>query len=247
MLSSAGCVAAEEEADELLGAAAFPEQLASMLARRVAGEPLAWIVGSTLFCGVRVLVHRGVYVPRWQSEPLVRRAAAHLRHGGLAVDLCTGSGAVALALRSLSPGTYVVGTEIDPIACACARANGVAVYEGELDSALPPAFDREVDVVVGVVPYVPSAAMALLPRDVLEYEPRIALDGGSDGTAVVRRALTCASGLLREGGVVLLELGGAEDELIQPALLDAGFTAVEAILDEDGDLRGIEAVRRSRR
>jgi len=214
-----------------------------MLARRVEGEPLAWIVGSVLFCGVRVLVHPGVYVPRWQSEPLVRRVARYLEHGGLAVDLCTGSGALALGLRSLSPRARVVGTEVDPVACACARANGIEVYEGELDSALVRALDGTVDVVLGVVPYVPTEELGFLPRDVLEYEPRDALDGGHDGTEFLHRALRCASGLLRGGGVVLFELGGSEDEMIGPALIDAGFTAVESILDEDGDLRAIEAVR----
>jgi release factor glutamine methyltransferase len=213
-----------------------------MLARRVEGEPLAWIVGAVEFCGARVLVHRGVYVPRWQSEPIVRRAAAHLRRGGLAVDLCTGSGALALGLCALAPGVHVVGTEIDPAACANARANGVEVYEGELDTALPGGFDRSVDVVIGVVPYVPSAELAFLAHDVLEYEPRIALDGGDDGTELLRRALRCAGRLLKPGGVVLLELGGAEDEAIRPALVTAGFTAITSIFDEDDDLRAIEAV-----
>jgi release factor glutamine methyltransferase len=242
-LRAAGCVAAEEEADELLGAAVGSEQLSSMLARRVEGEPLAWIVGSVFFCGVRVLVHPGVYVPRWQSEPLVRRGAALVQHGGRVVDLCTGSGALALALKSLAPLAHVVGTEIDKVACACARSNGVEVYEGELDSALPPEFEGTVDLVIGVVPYVPTGELEFLPRDVLHYEPRCALDGGLDGTEFLRRALLSASGLLRDAGVVLLELGGEEDTVIRPALADSGFVAVESILDEDGDLRGIEAVR----
>jgi release factor glutamine methyltransferase len=242
-LRAAGCVAAEEEADELLGAALGPENLSSMLARRVAGEPLAWIVGSVLFCDVRVLVHPGVYVPRWQSEPLVRRGAALLQHGGRVVDLCTGSGALALALKSLAPLAHVVGTEIDEVACACARSNGVEVYEGEFDSALPAEFEGSIDLVIGVVPYVPSGELEFLPRDVTQYEPRGALDGGLDGTEFLRRALLCASGLLRDGGVLLLELGGQEDAVIRPALADSGFAAIESIMDEDGDLRGIEAVR----
>jgi release factor glutamine methyltransferase len=242
-LRAAGCVAAEEEADELLAAATGPEHLSSMFARRVEGEPLAWIVGSVLFCEVRVLVHPGVYVPRWQSEPLVRRGAALLRVGGRAVDLCTGSGALALALKALAPLAHVVGTEIDEVACACARSNGVEVYEGELDSALPREFAGTVDLVIGVVPYVPSGELEFLARDVLDYEPRVALDGGLDGTEFLRRAIFCASGLLREGGVLLLELGGEEDAVLGLALAESGFAAVESISDEDGDLRGIEAVR----
>jgi release factor glutamine methyltransferase len=213
-----------------------------MLDRRVEGEPLAWIVGSVLFCGVRVLVHPGVYVPRWQSEPLVRRAATHLGRDGLAVDLCTGSGALALALGALVPGARVVATEIDPVACECARANGVEVFEGELDNALARSLDGTVDVVLGVVPYVPTPELSFLARDVLEFEPRVALDGGEDGTEFLRRALQYAAGLLRSGGVLLLELGGTEDEAIRSALVDAGFSPIEAMYDEDGDLRAIEAV-----
>jgi release factor glutamine methyltransferase len=242
-LRAAGCVAAEEEADELFGAALGPEQLSSMLARRVEGEPLAWIVGAVLFCDVRVHVHPGVYVPRWQSEPLVRRGAALVQGGGRVVDLCTGSGALALALQSLAPLAQVVGAEIDPVACACARSNGVEVYEGELDSALPPEFEGTIDLVIGVVPYVPSGELEFLPRDVLDYEPRAALDGGRDGTEFLRRAVFSASSLLRDGGALLLELGGEEDTVIRSALADSGFAAVESILDEDGDLRAIEAVR----
>jgi release factor glutamine methyltransferase len=242
-LRSAGCVAAEEEADELLGAAVGPEQLSSMLARRVEGEPLAWIVGSVVFCGVPVLVHPGVYVPRWQSEPLVRRGAALLQDGGRVVDLCTGSGALALAIKSLAPLAHVVGTEIDEVACACARSNGVEVYEGELDAALPREFEGTIDLVIGVVPYVPSGELEFLARDVLDYEPRVALDGGLDGTEFLRRAIFRASELLRDGGALLLELGGEEDAAIGPVLAESGFAAVGSILDEDGDLRGIEAVR----
>jgi release factor glutamine methyltransferase len=93
------------------------------------------------------------------------------------------------------------------------------------------------------VPYVPSGELEFLPRDVLDYEPRGALDGGPDGTELLRRALLCAAGLLGDGGVLLLELGGEQDALIRPFLADSGFAAVASILDEDGDLRGIEAVR----
>ncbi len=212
-----------------------------MLARRVAGEPLAWIVGSIEFCGVRVLVNSGVYIPRWQSEALVHRAVDLLADGGRVVDLCSGSGAIAVALAALAPLAEIVGTEIDDVACACARANGVVVYQGDLAEALPRDFDAAVDLVIGVVPYVPSAEIEFLPRDVRDYEPLRALDGGPTGTDVLSRAVIAASRLLRSGGVLLLELGGFEDEMIRPLLDANGFTSARSILDEDGDVRGIEA------
>ena len=103
-LEDAGCVAPEEEADELIEAArGDDEQLERLVARRVRGEPLAWVTGVTNFAGCRVRIHPGVYVPRWQTEALVLRAVELLPEEGLAADLCTGSGAIAMALGHERP------------------------------------------------------------------------------------------------------------------------------------------------
>ena len=99
-LAAAGCVAADEEAAELVGAATGPADLEDRVARRTAGEPLAWIVGHTTFCGIEVRVDRGVYVPRWQSEPLAERAVDLLPPTGTAVEVATGTGAIAAVLPS---------------------------------------------------------------------------------------------------------------------------------------------------
>ena len=123
------------------------------------------------FCGVRVLVEPGVFVPRPQTEALARRAVGAAAVDGIAVDLCTGSGAVAVVLRAERPGATVIATDVDPLAVACARRNGVEALPGDLDEPLPPAFRERVDVVTAVVPYVPTEALHLLPRDVLAYEP----------------------------------------------------------------------------
>src|SRR5581483_8870480 len=125
------------------------------------------------------------YVPRVQSEPLARRAASLLPSRGTAVDLCTGSGAIAMVLQHDAGKARVVGTEIDPVAVACARENGVEVFAGELDEPLPPELAGRVDVMTAVVPYVPSDALRVLPRDVRAFEPLVALDGGADGTHVL--------------------------------------------------------------
>jgi release factor glutamine methyltransferase len=100
------------------------------------------------------------------------------------------------------------------------------------------------DVVTAVAPYVPTAAIALLPADVPRHEPRRALDGGDDGLAVVRRVVAAGARLLRPGGVLLTELGGDQDLLLAPDLEAAGFAPAEPWLDEDGDLRGVVARRR---
>jgi release factor glutamine methyltransferase len=96
MLTEAGCVAADEEADELLAAACGDSDvLDDLITRRRNGEPVAWLTGSVTFCGIKLFVAPGVYVPRWQTEPLARRAATLLPVAGVAVDLCTGTGAIA--------------------------------------------------------------------------------------------------------------------------------------------------------
>src|SRR3954471_831169 len=128
-LAAAGCIAPRDEADALLDAAVGDAgAFASMLRRRIDGEPLPWITGSIRFCGLEVRVTPGVYVPRWQTEPLARLAASLLPPGGVAVDLCTGAGAVAMVFAAASPTARVRATDIDPLAVACARSNGVEAY-----------------------------------------------------------------------------------------------------------------------
>jgi release factor glutamine methyltransferase len=239
-LRGAGCVAADEEAAELVAAAGGdPERLGALVARRCSGEPLAWLTGSVRFCAERVLVHPGVYVPRWQSEPMALEAAARLPENGVAVDLCTGAGAIAVVLGRRRPLARVVATEIDPVAAACARANGIEVYEGDMAGGLPHELEGRVDVVAAVVPYVPTGELRLLPRDVTAYEPRAALDGGEDGMRFLVQAVREAALLLRAGGSLLLELGGGQAELLRPVLDELAYREIEPILDEDGDLRAV--------
>lgn len=214
-------------------------RLESLVARREAGEPVEWIVGWAPFCGLRVLVGHGVYVPRAQTEVLARRAAALLPPDGVAVDLATGCGAVAAVLQAAAPAAEVVATELDPTAAACARANGVTVFEGDLDAALPVRFEGRVDVLTANVPYVPTDAIALLPRDVREHEPMLALDGGDDGLDLVRRVLALAPRWLRpDTGRVLVELGPDQA---------ASFPDLVHHPDADGDVRCLEGpgIRRS--
>ena len=156
-------MAAREEATELIHAAHDEAELGQMRERRLSGEPLAWVTGIAPFCGLEIRVEPGVYVPRWQSEPLARQAAQLLPDAGVAVDLCTGSGAIAAVMQARRPAAEVVATEIDTAAVQCARRNGIAVYQGDLDLPLPSALARRVDVMTGVLPYVPTDAMHLLP------------------------------------------------------------------------------------
>lgn len=239
-LAAAGCVAPEEEAEELVAAAPDPAALESLLHRRERGEPLAWITGLVRFCGHPVRVDRGVYVPRPQTEELARRAAAALAGSRRrrAVDLCTGTGAVAVHLRESVPGATVAGVDIDGRAVRCARRNGVPAIRANLAAPLG---TGTVDVLTAVAPYVPTASIPLLPADVRDHEPRRALDGGPDGLHVVRRIVTSAARVLAPAGWLLLEIGGAQDQLLAPALDRAGFTSMDSWHDPEGDLRGLSA------
>jgi release factor glutamine methyltransferase len=235
-------VAAEDEARELADRAGGDLALLSALAdRRLAGEPLAWVTGRAAFGDLTVLVNPGVYVPRWQSVELARRAGAHLPGDGSAIDLCTGSGAVAVALRAARPAGRIVATDCDARAVACARANGVDAVRGDLFDPVPTAFRGVTDVVVAVVPYVPAAALHLLPRDTLGFEDASHYDGGPDGTDILRRVVAAAPEFLRRGGTLLLELGGRQADVLGPMLEQFGYAEVRTWTDEDGDLRGLEA------
>jgi len=242
LLSRAGFIAAAEEADELLACAAGDvDRLDALVARRLTGEPLAWITGRVSFCGVDVRVDPGVYVPRWQSEPLARRAVERLPEDGAAIDLCTGSGAVAKTLLTYRPRARVVASDIDERAVACASANGVDVYVGDLFAPLPRTLESCVDVVVGVVPYVPTPELPLLQRDTFTFESPLSYDGGPDGSDILRRAVVDSLRFLRRGGALLLELGGEQADALRDDLARLGYVDVTVLVDEDGDVRGIEA------
>jgi release factor glutamine methyltransferase len=186
-----------------------------------------------------VIVHPGVYVPRWQSEPMALEAVVRLPENGVAVDLCTGSGAIAVVLSRRRPGARVLATETDGVALRCARANGVDVHDADLAQGLPGWLVGQVDVLTAVVPYVPTADLVHLPRDVLDYEPRRALDGGLTGTDFLGEVIRQSTPLLRAGGSLLLEVGGDQAELLGPLLDECGFSEVELGYDEDGDLRAL--------
>jgi release factor glutamine methyltransferase len=242
-LTKAGFPTAGEEIRQMARAAGTdPSLWQCWVDRRLEGEPLEWIVGYTTFLGLKVRVDRGVYVPRPQSELLARRAIAVLPISGVAVDLCTGSGALAVALKAARNGARVAGTDTDPAACRCAAENGVEVYLGHLSDPLPPDLIGNVDVVTAVAPYVPTDEMIFLPRDVRKYEPQGTLDGGKDGVEVLQQVVTAAARILRPGGTLLLELGGTQDELLIPHSQASGLELVARVVDEDDDLRGLHLV-----
>ncbi|WP_030678335.1 putative protein N(5)-glutamine methyltransferase [Streptomyces sp. NRRL B-1347] len=226
-LRAAGCVFAEEEADLLAAAAASPEELDAMVARRASGLPLEHVVGWAEFAGLRIAVDAGVFVPRRRTEALVREAAALSVPGAVVVDLCCGSGALGAAVAAALGRAELHAADIDPAAVACARRNvrdaDGRVYEGDLYEALPAGLRGRVDVLLANVPYVPSGEVALLPVEAREHEARVALDGGADGLDVLRRVTADAARWLAPGGCLLFETSERQVTSAVAAVTDAGL------------------------
>ena len=135
----------------------------------------------------------------------------------------------------------MVATDADERAVACARRNGVDAHRGDLLAPLAPALEGRVDVVVGVVPYVPTPDLPLLQRDTLTFESTLSYDGGQDGTGLLRRVVADSPRFLRHGGALLLELGGQQADALRDDLAGLRYVDVEVLRDEEGDVRGLEA------
>jgi release factor glutamine methyltransferase len=208
-LRAAGCVFAEEEARLLISAARTPVDLAAMVAQRVDGLPLEQVIGWAEFCGLRIAVEPGVFVPRLRTEFLVRQAAALTRPGAVVLDLCCGTGAVGTVLATTLKQIELHAADIDPAAVQCARRNvtavGGRVYEGDLYEPLPADLRGRVDILVANAPYVPTEAIELLPQEARLHEARTALDGGMDGLDIQRRVAAAAPLWLAPGGRLLVE------------------------------------------
>ena len=246
-LRRAGCVYAEDEAELLVAAAtsaassvapsevAAPSaagELARMLAQRVAGMPLEHILGWAEFCGLRIAVGPGVFVPRRRTEFLAARAIALVREAGpgaLVVDLCCGAGAVAAAVVAAEPSVEVHAADIDPVAVDYARRNlpgrADCVHVGDLVAPLPAALHGRIDVITANTPYVPTREIDLLPAEARLYEPRTALDGGDDGLDLHRRLAAEAPPWLAPGGHVLVEASEEQAPVTARLFAAAGLAA----------------------
>ena len=210
-LRAAGCVFAEDEAQLLTEAAHSPEELDSLTDRRVSGHPLEYVLGWVEFFGLRLGIDEGVFVPRRRTEFLVREAIAHATSGASVLDLCCGCGAVGIAISSAIDGAELYAADIDPAAVANAKRNfdvfGGRAFEGDLFDPLPDSLHGKVNILTANVPYVPTEAIALLPHEARDFEPRFTLDGGPDGLDVLRRVAAEAPLWLAPGGHLFFETG----------------------------------------
>jgi release factor glutamine methyltransferase len=261
-LRAAGCVFAEEEAEVIASTAACPAELEAMVARRAAGEPLEQVVGWAEFAGLRVFVDPGVFVPRRRSEFLVD-VALQLAGGQdgtvprVVVDLCCGTGALGLAVavklaRAADVrlgGVELHAADLDPAAVACARRNvgpaGGRVYGGDLFTALPDSLRNSAGVLICNAPYVPTTEIAFMPAEARDYEALMALDGGADGLAILRRAAAEAGAWLAPGGVLLVETSERQAAVMAAVMTAAGLAAQVHEDDESGATVVTGAVARS--
>ncbi|UPK75566.1 putative protein N(5)-glutamine methyltransferase [Nocardioidaceae bacterium SCSIO 66511] len=208
-LRRAGCVFAEDEAQLLTEAAQSAEQLAAMVEQRVSGTPLEHLLGWVEFAGLRIAVDDGLFVPRRRTEVLVRETLNVIRPGGVVLELCCGVAAVATAVAAESDGVEVHAADLDPAAVRCAVRNlasvGGKAYESDLFDSVPESLRGRVDVLVANAPYVPTDAIATMPPEAREYEPRESLEGGPDGVDLHRRIADGVRDWLAPGGHLIIE------------------------------------------
>src|SRR5512138_1387378 len=213
--------------------AAFRE----LVRRRGEREPTAYLVGKRDFAGHTFQVDPRVLVPRPETELVVEAALAALAPapgGGRLLDLCTGSGAIAISLGLARPGAQVTATDLSEDALAVARENasrlgaaGVTFLAGDLYAPLaPPTPETRFDVIVSNPPYVPRGELDTLSPEV-RREPRLALDGGDDGLAISRRIAAEAPAHLRPGGALVLEMHESHLDALPAICLECGFARAE--------------------
>ncbi|MEO7095229.1 MAG: peptide chain release factor N(5)-glutamine methyltransferase, partial [Polyangiales bacterium] len=233
----------ELSADEL-------ERIRALLKRRRTFEPIAYLRGEREFYGHRFLVDGRVLVPRPDTETLVEVALKRLigrELSGRVLDLCTGSGCVAISLKLERPTITVDAVDVSRDALAVARDNAqrlgavwnVSFAEGDLFTPLP---SRPYDLVTANPPYIASAEVPTLQRDVADHEPRLALDGGDDGLAIVRRIVDEAPRWLRAGGALAMEVGAGQADEVRALFASRDFSDVRVARDYGGIDRVVSGI-----
>lgn len=245
-LRAAGCVFAEDEADLLIAAADSAGALTRLADRRVAGLPLEHLLGWAEFCGRRIVVHPGVFVPRGRTALLVDAAVAVTGPAPAVLDLCCGSGAAAVVLHDRLAPRWLGAADVDPVAVACARRNldplGVPVYQGDLFAPVPARWRGRLDLVVANAPYVPSDAVAMMPAEARLHEAPVALDGGADGLAVLRRVAAGAAEWLAPGGHLAVEVSAEQAPALCAVFTAAGLDPT-VVRDEEWEATAVTARR----
>ena len=206
-------------------------QFERLLTRKEQGEPLSHITGVQPFCGLDIIVTPDVLTPRPETEDLVEQAAAHFDKKGryTFLDMCTGSGCIALALARKFPNARVLAVDISADALQVAQQNirkhklheRVQLLQSNLWEEVTGTFD----LIIANPPYIPTENLAHLTREV-QCEPRLALDGGADGYEVTRPLCQAADSFLNPGGLLALELDDGQPWPLARGLAEIGWQAV---------------------
>jgi len=220
------------------------EKYRKFIVRRASGECVAYLLGRKEFRGLDFKVSDAVLVPRPETETLVEAALAWLANHPEPVrvlDVCTGSGCVAVAIKNEAPRCDLSAGDVSPAALAVAQENaarllgpdeGIKFYSGDLLQTIPGSFE----LIVANPPYVPSAAIDNLAAEV-RREPRLALDGGADGLDLIRRLIRESTKKLTAGGRLLIEAGHDQSDSLAALLADSGFTDIQKYPDLSGLFR----------
>ena len=210
------------------------------LRKRAEHVPLQYIVGETEFMGLKFKVNSSVLIPRQDTETLVEEALKVVRPGMRVLDLCTGSGCIAISLAVKGGFESVTATDLSKEALKVAERNArthqvpIRFFQGDLFSALPQSEEKTFDVITSNPPYIPTAVIATLEPEVREHEPMMALDGTEDGLKFYRQIAKEAGSWLKLGGSIYLEIGYDQGEAVSGLLKDAGFTNVRVVKDLPG-------------
>ena len=260
-MREAGIEAAEREGDWILEAATGLDRTRyaaenraieasaqvrafELAARRAGGEPLQYVTGVAGFRRLELAVGPGVFIPRPETEGVAGRVIEKLPENGIAVEIGTGSGAIALAIADERRDARVYATERSPEALVWATGNrdalglDVEMFEGDLFEGLPDSLRSQVDVVVSNPPYVPEGFS--LPREIRDHEPHIALFAADGGLSIIELLAREALSWLRAGGLIVLEIGEAQRDAVARLLRAEGYEEIEVRLDPAGRERVAE-------
>lgn len=226
-LRASGSVFAEDEARVLSEEASSPAELEAMVQRRISGEPIQQIVGWAEFCGLKIRVAPGVFLPRHRSEYMVEKAIGSGHRGMRVLDICCGTGAIGVATAVGLGGVDLHATDIDPEAARCASLNvgeiRGRVYQGDLFDPLPVSLRGSFDLILANAPYVPSGELHLMPREARLHELQATLDGGGDGLDIQRRLIAEAVDWLAPDGRILVETSDRQVEATMELMKSAGL------------------------
>jgi release factor glutamine methyltransferase len=219
-------------------------QIDALIKRRSGREPLQYILGYTEFHGLKIKVGPGVLIPRPETELLAEEAITAIANCKLQklnckfLDLCTGSGCIALTLAKAFPDAQVYGTDMSADALGYAGENAelnniknITFLKGDL---FKPVKDMQFDMIISNPPYIRKDDMKLLQPEIRDWEPVAALDGGEDGLDYYRKIISGAGDHLKENGFLMLEIGMGQSDPIREMAEDEGFNNIQILKDYAG-------------